>query len=204
MGLYQDRILPYLIDLSMRKRDFAAYRARVILAAEGRVLEVGMGSGLNLPLYPPRVECVIGVEPSPRLLAMAHRAMNKATVPVEFLEASAEAIPLTDKSIDTVVTTWTLCSIPDASRALLEMRRVLKPGGRLLFVEHGRSPDARVRRWQDRLTPPWKRIGGGCHLNRAIGELIKGAGFRIERLETGYMKGPKPMTFMYEGSASPL
>ncbi len=108
---------------------------------------------------------------------------------------------LDDKSVDTVVTTWTLCTIPSVTRALSEMRRVLKPGGRLLFVEHGRSPDPNVRRWQDRLTPLWKRIAGGCHLNRAISQLIEESGFRIERMDTGYMKGPKPMTFMYEGSA---
>jgi len=108
---------------------------------------------------------------------------------------------LDDKSVDTVVTTWTLCTIPSVTRALSEMRRVLKPGGRLLFVEHGRSPDPNVRRWQDRLTPLWRRIGGGCHLNRAISQLIEESGFRIERMDTGYMKGPKPMTFMYEGSA---
>lgn len=108
---------------------------------------------------------------------------------------------LDDKSVDTVVTTWTLCTIPGVTRALSEMRRVLKPGGRLLFVEHGRSPDPNVRRWQDRLTPLWKRIAGGCHLNRAISQLIEESGFRIERMDTGYMKGPKPMTFMYEGSA---
>jgi ubiquinone/menaquinone biosynthesis C-methylase UbiE len=119
------------------------------------------------------------------------------------LKGSAEAIPLESKSVDTVVTTWTLCTIPEVARALSEMRRVLKPGGRLLFVEHGRSPDPNVRCWQDRLTPLWKRIGGGCHLNRAIGQLIEESGFRIENINTGYMKGPKPMTFMYEGSARP-
>ena len=108
---------------------------------------------------------------------------------------------LDDKSVDTVVTAWTLCTIPGVTRALSEMRRVLKPSGRLLFVEHGRSPDPNVRRWQDRLTPLWRRIGGGCHLNRAISQLIEESGFRIERMDTGYMKGPKPMTFMYEGSA---
>ena len=102
-----------------------------------------------------------------------------------------------------MVTTWTLCSIPDAQRSLQEMFRVLKPGGRLLFVEHGRAPEPNVRWWQDRLTPAWKRIGGGCHLNRAIEILIEGAGFQFERIETGYLRGPRPMTFMYEGSARP-
>ena len=203
MSFYRDRVLPHLIHLSMRQRNLVAYRQRVIPAAEGRVLEIGVGSGLNLPLYTDKADHVIGLDPSPKLLEMARRACNQAARPVELVEGSAQAIPLEDKSVDTVVTTWTLCTIPDAGRALAEMRRVLRPGGRLLFVAHGRSPDPGVRRWQDRLTPVWKRIGGGCHLNRGIAELIESAGFRMERLETGYMKGPKPMTFMYEGSARP-
>jgi ubiquinone/menaquinone biosynthesis C-methylase UbiE len=203
MGFYRDQILPYLIDLSMRQQNLAAYRSRVVPAAEGRVLEIGIGSGLNLPFYSAKMEHVIGLEPSPKLLSMAQRAARSVMGPVEFVEGSAEAIPLEDGSIDTLVTTWTLCSIPDAPGSLGEMRRVLKPGGRLLFVEHGRSPDPSVRRWQDLLTPVWKRIGGGCHLNRAIGTLIEGAGFRFERIETGYMPGPRPLTFMYEGSARP-
>src|SRR5262249_25900174 len=121
--------------------------------------------------------------------------------PIELLRGSAEAIPLRDESVDTLVTTWTLCSIPDVAHALSEMRRVLKPTGRLLFVEHGRSPDENVRRWQDRLNPLWKRIGGGVHFNGEIGELIKDGGFRVKRLDPGYIKGPKQMTFMYEGAA---
>ncbi len=202
MGLYQDHILPRLIHLAMRQRNLAAYRARLIPAAQGRVLEIGIGSGLNLPYYGAAVEQIIGLDPSPKLLAMAREAARRRTsIPLELIENSAEAIPLYNRSIDTIVTTWTMCSIPDIQRALGEIRRVLKPGGRLLFVEHGRSPDPSVRRWQDRLTPVWRRVGGGCHLNRAIGELIEGAGFRIERIETGYMRGPKPMTFMYEGVA---
>jgi ubiquinone/menaquinone biosynthesis C-methylase UbiE len=203
MGFYQDRILPYLVHLSMRQRNLVPYRTRVISHAEGRVLEIGIGSGLNLPYYSTRTERVIGLDPSPKLLAMTRAAAQRAPVPVELIENSAEAIALYNGSIDTVVTTWTMCSIPDAQRALGEMRRVLKPGGHLLFVEHGRSPDLDVRRWQDRLTPVWRCVSGGCHLNRAISELIESAGFRIERIATGYMPGPKPMTFMYEGSARP-
>jgi len=203
MGLYQEQILPILINFSMRQKNLAAYRRRVVPAAQGRVLEIGIGSGLNLPFYSPTVQQVIGLDPSPKLLAMARRTERPGSGKVEFVEGSAEEIPLEDASIDTVVTTWTLCSVPDASRALGEMRRVLRPAGRLLFVEHGRAPDPSVVRWQDRLTPIWKRIGGGCHLNRAIGVLIEGAGFQFDRLETGYMRGPKPMTFMYEGSARP-
>ena len=200
MGFYQDQIVPLLINWSMRQKNLAAYRARIIPAAEGRVLEIGIGSGLNLPFYSRNVARVIGLEPSPRLLAMARQVERTGNGSVEFIEGSAEAIPLQDASVDTVVTTWTLCSIPDALRALRDMRRVLRPGGRLLFVEHGRAPDPIIW-WQDRLIPAWKRLGGGCHLNRAIGTLIEGAGFQFDRLETGYMRGPKPMTFMYDGSA---
>src|ERR1700676_2382731 len=203
MGFYQDRILPFVIHMAMRQRNLAAYRSRVVPAAEGRVLEIGVGSGLNLPFYSQKAERVIGLDPSPNLLSMARQVARSSLGPVEFVEGSAEAIPLEDTSVDTVVTTWTLCSIPDAPRSLREMRRVLKPGGRLLFVEHGRAPDASVRWWQDHLIPAWKRLGGGCHLNRAIGTLIEGAGFKFERIETGYMRGPRPMSFMYEGSARP-
>jgi ubiquinone/menaquinone biosynthesis C-methylase UbiE len=202
MGFYQDQIVPLLINLSMRQKNLVAYRDRIVPAATGRVLEIGIGSGLNLPLYSPSVQHVIGLDPSPSLLEMA-RGAQRRNLPVDFIEGSAEGIPLEKASIDTVVTTWTLCSIPDADRALREMHRVLKPAGRLLFVEHGRAPDPNVVWWQDRLTPIWKRLGGGCHLNRAIGSLIEGAGFQFERLETGYMRGPKPMAFMYEGSARP-
>jgi ubiquinone/menaquinone biosynthesis C-methylase UbiE len=201
VGFYEDRILPYLVDKAMRQERLAMYRQHLVSAAEGDVLEVGVGSGLNLPHYGEKATRIIGLDPSAKLLSMAERARKPVSLPVDLLKGSAEAIPLDAKSVDTVVTTWTLCSIPDVMRALSEMRRVLRPSGRLLFVEHGRSPDPNVRRWQDRLTPLWRRIGGGCHLNRAISQLIEESGFRIERMDTGYMKGPKPMTFMYEGSA---
>ena len=203
MSFYRDRVLPYLINLAMRNRRLLPYRERVLSAAEGRVLEIGIGSGLNLPFYPARVSEIVGLEPAPRLAAMARRASARSSFPVAFIEGSAEAIPLDHNSFDTVVTTWTLCSVPDAERALGEMHRVLKPGGRLLFAEHGRAPEAGVRKWQGRLTPLWKRITGGCHLNRPIDTLIENAGFDIEVLETGYMQGPRPMTFMYEGRARP-
>jgi ubiquinone/menaquinone biosynthesis C-methylase UbiE len=185
----------------MRQRNLTAYRSRVVPAAEGQVLEIGIGSGLNLPFYTRNVRHVIGLDPSPKLLSMARGNLRLGLRPVEFVEGSAEAIPLENGSVDTVVTTWTLCSVPNAGRTLREMSRVLKPTGRLLFVEHGRAPDPNVQWWQDRLTPIWKRLGGGCHLNRAIKVLIEDAGFRFERLDTGYMRGPKPMSFMYEGSA---
>ena len=202
MGFYADRILPHLIHMSMRQETLVVYRERVVSAATGSILEIGIGSGLNLRHYSNRADRVIGLDPSPKMLSMAERAPKPPMLSVDLMEASAETIPMESESVDTVISTWTLCTIPDVSRALAEMRRVLKPGGRLLFVEHGRSPDASVARWQDRLTPLWKCIGGGCHLNRAIGPLIESAGFRIERMNTGYMKGPRPMTFMYDGSAT--
>lgn len=202
MGFYNDIILPRLCDLAMRNTVLVPYRERTIRAASGRVLEIGLGSGRNLPFYGASVKQVVGLEPAPKLLEMASRARHEA-IPVEFVEASAEAIPLDDRSIDTVVTTWTMCSIPDVGRAVAEVRRVLKPTGKLVFVEHGRAPEARVKWWQDRLTPAWKRISGGCHLNRDIAEVIRRNGFHIEEMHTGYMNGPKPMTFMYEGQASP-
>jgi ubiquinone/menaquinone biosynthesis C-methylase UbiE len=202
MGIYADIILPRLCDLSMRNDRLRPYRERVIGAAEGRVLEIGVGSGLNLPFYGPTVREVLALEPAPKLLAMARRVPDPG-MPVSFIEASAESIPLDHQSVDTVVTTWTLCTVPEAAAAIAEMRRVLKPHGRLLFVEHGLAPDASVRWWQDRLTPIWRRLSGGCHLNRPIQSMIEGGGFHVDRVETGYMPGPKPMTFMYEGSARP-
>ena len=205
MGFYESRILPHLVHLSMRQDTFSNYRHRLVPAAYGCVLEVGVGSGLNLPLYTDAARHVIGLDPSRTLLSMAQRVPTNSGPPsMEIVQGSAEAIPLGDRSVDTVVTTWTLCTIPDVAAALDDMRRVLKPSGLLLFVEHGRSPDDKVRRWQDRLTPLWKRVGGGCHLNRPIADLIEHSGFRIEQMDTGYMTGPKAMTFMYEGRARPV
>jgi ubiquinone/menaquinone biosynthesis C-methylase UbiE len=203
MGFYHDQILPWLTHLAMRQGRLGPYRNRVVAGASGRVLEIGIGSGLNLPLYGGSAHQIIGLDPSRKLLDMASEAARTGSMPVELVEGSAEAIPIEDHAIDTVVTTWTMCSIPDIERALREMRRVLRPSGHLLLVEHGRAPEPRVRWWQDHLTPTWKRLSGGCHLNRAIEELIAGAGFQFERLDKGYMRGPKPMTFMYEGSARP-
>lgn len=203
MGFYDRWVLPRLINFAMRSGELAPYRARVLSAARGRVLEIGIGSGLNLPFYTEAVAKLYGLDPSAELLDMARRGAQAAPFPVELLAGSAETIPLPDRSIETVVMTWSLCSIPDPDRGLREMRRVLVPGGELLFVEHGLAPEPRVEAWQHRLTPAWKRIGGGCHLNRSMDRLITAAGFDIIELHKGYMNRLKPVTFMYEGRARP-
>jgi ubiquinone/menaquinone biosynthesis C-methylase UbiE len=203
MGFYQRFILPCLTHLAMSQKQLLPFREHVVGAAEGRVLEIGIGSGPNLPLYGAIVTSVIGLEPSPELLRMARPRASASAVPVSLLDASAEAIPIEAHSIDTVVTTWTLCTIPDASRALSEMRRVLRPSGALLFVEHGRAPEPGVARWQDRLDPLWSRIAGGCHLNRKMDDLITDAGFRIDALQNARLRGPRTHTFLYQGRARP-
>lgn len=203
MSLYQRYVIPNLVHLAMQQKQMMPFRHRVIGAAQGQVLEVGIGSGLNLPLYGPAVRSVIALEPSRELLRLARKRAEAASASVEFCEASAEAMPLDDRSVDTIVTTWTLCSIADAARALAEMRRVLKPTGVLLFVEHGRAPEPGVARWQDRLDPLWSRFAGGCHLNRKMDDLIAANGFRIDRLANPRLPGPRTHTFLYEGSALP-
>lgn len=203
MGFYQRHVLPHLISFAMSNKDLAVYRQRVVPAARGRVLEIGIGSGLNLPLYSGSVDWIIGLDASPELLDMARRGRDRSSRRLDLIQASAEAIALENQSADTVVMTWALCSVPDVRRALQEVRRVLKPSGELLFVEHGAAPDPRVAVWQDRLTPLWKRVAGGCHLNRNVGELLKETGFTVPDLATGYMHGPRIATFMYEGRARP-
>ena len=201
MGLYQRFVLPFLLDRAMRDPHLAACRRRTLDAAEGLVLEIGAGSGLNFPRYAEELEHVVALDPSPSLLLLAARRRGEARVPVSLLRGSAENLPFADTVFDTAVTTWTLCSVADPLTALHETRRVLKPGGTLLFVEHGLAPTDRIAAWQRRLTPCWRAIAGGCHLDRRIDALIRAAGFRIDQLDTGYMPGPKPWTFMYQGSA---
>jgi ubiquinone/menaquinone biosynthesis C-methylase UbiE len=169
------------------------------------VLEIGIGSGLNLASYHPDIENLCGVDPSAELLAKARDRVAKVGFPVRLLEASSENLPFEDRSFDTIVMTFTLCSIPDPEAALLEIRRLLKPEGALLFAEHGRALDSDVMLWQDRITPIWKRIGRGCHLNRKVDDLIQAAGFRLERLSAGYQKfAPRPFSFFCEGVARPV
>jgi ubiquinone/menaquinone biosynthesis C-methylase UbiE len=201
MNMYEKWLLPRIIDFAMRQKHLARYRAEVVGSAQGRVLEIGVGSGLNLRYYGKKVEQVVGLDPSPRLLELARQRAAKIGPPVELVLGSATAIPLADASIDTVVMTWTLCSIPDADTALREMRRVLKADGRLLFVEHGLAPERSVERWQRRLTPFWRRFSGGCHLDRKMDALMRSAGFELTQLQTEYAPGPRPMSFMYHGCA---
>ena len=167
-------------------------RQGTVSQAKGSVLEIGIGAGEDLPLYSTSVREIVKLEPSPRLLDMARAAADRSERPAELVNASAEAMPFDNSRFDTVVLTWTLCSIPDSEQAFAEMSRVLKPGDRLLFAEHGFAPEVKVQRWQGRLTPLWKRVAGGCHLNRPIAALIENAGFRIDRLDTGYMPVPAP------------
>ena len=202
MGFYERRILPRLIDFGMRSKRLAGLRERLVGEAQGRVLEIGIGSGLNLPFYRREVEVVLGIDPSPELLARARRQAAWVHFPVELCRGGAEELPLDAASVDSVVMTWTLCSVAEPARALGEIRRVLRPGGALLFLEHGQAPERSVARWQDRLTPLWRRIAGGCHLDRPVGRLIGAAGLRLVALETGYLvEGPRPFTFHYRGRA---
>jgi ubiquinone/menaquinone biosynthesis C-methylase UbiE len=202
VNFYDRWVLPPILDLVMRLTQLETFRREVVATASGRVLEVGVGSGLNFLLYGKQVETVIGIDPSPRLLAIARRRADAAGVRAELVQGSAIAIPLADSKIDTVVMTWALCSIADPLAALREIRRVLKPDGRLLFVEHGLSPEPGIERWQHRLTPIWCHVAGGCHLDRKMDDLIRSAGFDLIDLRTEYASGPRPMTYMYLGRAS--
>jgi ubiquinone/menaquinone biosynthesis C-methylase UbiE len=205
LGFYAKYVLPRIIDLGMRNKETARLRADWVPLARGEVLEVGIGSGLNLPFYSSHVQHVYGLDPSTELQQMARKRAEIAPLKIEFLSQSAEdRIPLANESIDTVLVTWTLCSIPNAPQALQQMRRVLKGSGRLIFLEHGRSPDPGVVEWQDRITPVWKHVGGGCHLNRQIDELITAAGFQIVEMKTCYLPGPRLMTYTFQGFAEPV
>jgi ubiquinone/menaquinone biosynthesis C-methylase UbiE len=203
VGLYARRILPRLLDLAMRNPWATVERERLIPRAAGVVLELGAGSGLNLRHYVAPAGRVIAVDPSPGLHRLAARRMSAARVPVDYVLGVGEALPLASASVDTAVVTWTLCSVTDPARALTEVRRVLKTDGRLLFVEHGRAPDPSVRRWQEWLTPHWRRLAGGCHLDRPIDLLIRDAGFSLPELDRRYIGHPRSMTYFYRGVAAP-
>jgi SAM-dependent methyltransferase len=205
MGFYENRILPYLLNLAMNTKATRAERQRLLGDVKGAVLEVGFGSGLNLSYYPKAVTKVVGVDPSHTSARLARKRIAASSFPVEFVGLSAEKLPVADASFDSIVSTFTLCTIPDVAAALAEMRRALKPEGQFHFVEHGHADDPRVARWQERLNGLEQKVFGGCHLNRDISALIRQAGFEIERLEHAYLKGaPKFAGFLYRGVAKRL
>ena len=201
MHLYRRYLLPHLINYAMASDEATRLRAAHVPAATGVVLEIGIGSGLNLPFYGSAVTKVFGVDPSSELLAMARPKTKGLSFPVEILQQEAHCLPLGDRSVDTAVVTWSLCSIADPAATLREVRRVLTPGGALIFVEHGLAPDAGVRKWQNRLTPIWRHVAGGCHLNRKVDDLIRQAGFEMTEISTDYIPGPRLSTYMYSGRA---
>jgi ubiquinone/menaquinone biosynthesis C-methylase UbiE len=202
MGFYADQVVPRITELAMSRRELLPIRARVAASLDGDVLEVGFGSGLNVPHYPPVVTRVRAVDPATLGRRLAAERVASSSVPVEYVGLDGQALSQESGSVDHVLATWTLCSIPDVDRALSEIRRVLRPGGLFHFVDHGRSPDRRIASWQDRLTPLQRRVAGGCHLNRPIDQLIRNSGLELIRLENYYAKGPRPFGYMFEGVAA--
>jgi len=201
MGLWEERILPHCIDFALSRPPFLQARARIAQGLRGEVLEVGFGSGLNLPYYPSEVTTIHAVDPSATGKRIARARIAACPIPLQWSGLDGQRLELPDASVDCVLSTFTFCTIPDLDLALRELRRVLKPGGGLHFLEHGRSPDASVARWQDRLDPLQARIGGGCHLNRAMPDRVRDAGFCVDGLDTYYVPGPKPFAYIFEGRA---
>lgn len=201
---YERHVLPWLVDLACGVRPVRRQRQKVVPLAQGRVLEIGIGTGLNLAHYDKaRIGQIVGLDPGLEMHPQARRRSRRAGIEVELVGLSAERIPYDDASFDTVLVTFSLCTIAEPVAALQEMRRVLKPGGRLIFCEHGLAPDASVRRWQRRLTPLWSKVAGGCHLDRDIPRLLQEAGFRVDDLQQTYLPGPRPLTYNYWGTAVP-
>ncbi len=201
-GWYERRLLPWLLDFACGIAPFSRQRQKVVPLATGRVLEIGTGTGLNFEHYDKtRVGQVVGLDPGVEMHKLAQERASAAGIAVQLIPLSAERIPFDDGQFDTVLVTYTLCTIPDPVAALKEMRRVLKPSGRLIFCEHGLARDASVRAWQHRLTPAWSRMAGGCHLDRDIPALLQQAGFRFLDLQTGYLPGPRPFAYNFWGVA---
>jgi ubiquinone/menaquinone biosynthesis C-methylase UbiE len=201
MGFYQKYILPRIVNRMLSTSDCLEQRQRVTQGLRGNVLEIGFGSGLNLPCYPDEVTKLYAVDPDLTGRKMAAARLAACRIPVEFTGLDGQKLPLESDSMDAVLSTWTLCTIPDLPKALSEISRVLKPAGRLHFLEHGLSPDAKVARWQNRLNGLQQIIGGGCNLNRKIDDLLRDSGYEIIEAENFYMKGPKIGTYMYKGVA---
>lgn len=203
MSIYHTHILPYLINKLCATPPVMAYRKKIVPNATGRVLEIGIGSGINLPLYDAsKVSSIVGLDPSPGMERQAQKNLARTDIPVEWLPHPAEAIPLPDSSVDSITLTFTLCTIPDWQTALSEMKRVLAPEGKIHFCEHGHSPDNSVARWQDRINPFWRPCAGGCNLNRPIVQMMEQAGLQV-KYQTEYMRGvPKFVGYIYYGEAT--
>lgn len=203
MGLYSQWIFPRLCDWVMRQQRLSRLRRELLSGVQGEVLEIGFGSGLNLPHYPERVRKITAVDPNPGMNAVAQKRINASSIGVAHRILSAERMPLGDATFDSVVSTWTLCSIPNVDQALKEIVRVLKPGGKFFFLEHGRSDEPAVQKWQDRLTPLNKKLADGCHLNRDMKGIIERSGLKIIALNRFYLeKGPKVAAYFYQGVAA--
>jgi SAM-dependent methyltransferase len=202
VGVYESQILPRCINLIMAGADLGRLRTRVASGLSGDVLEIGFGSGRNVPYYPPGLTHVWAVDPATAGRKLAAKRVAASPVPIEYVGLDAQTLPLDDQSVDHVLSTWTLCTIPDVSTALAEVRRVLRPGGALHFIEHGLAPDAKMARRQARRNPLNRRVFGGCHLNRPIDRLVSGAGFEVTRLSTYYHRRPAADSYTYEGVAT--
>ena len=204
MGFYEKHVLPHVINCACGSKPISYQRKKVVPLAEGKVLEIGIGTGLNLPYYDAaKVEKVIGLDPSETSWKLAGERARELSFPVEFIGLPGEQIPLDDRSVDTVLVTFSLCTIPDPVKALHGMRRVLKPGGKLIFCEHGAAPDADVLKWQNRVNPFWRTLFGGCNLNRRIPEVVEAGGFRIADLQSMYLPStPRIAGFNYWGVAA--
>ena len=202
MGLYRDQVLPRVTNVLLSNGEFGKIRERVVAGVSGVVLEVGFGSGLNVPYYTSGVERVIAVDPATVGRKLAAKRVAESHVAIEYLDLDGGTLPLDNESVYHVVITWTLCTVPDVADTLREMHRALRPGGQLHFAEHGRSPDPAVAKWQDRLNPLQRHWAGGCNLNRPIDRLVQEAGFQMARLENFYAKGPRPTSYMFEGVAT--
>lgn len=203
MGFYDKYMLPKLVHFTCGQNPSMRQREKVVPLAVGRVLEIGIGSGLNIPFYDThKVEHLWGLDPSAEMWSIAQKNAEQHHIEAEFLQSGAESIPLDSNSADTVIMTYTMCTIPGIHSALDEIKRVLKSGGKLIFCEHGKAPDKNIQRWQNHLNPIWKKFSGGCNLNRPIPELLEQSGFKSGDMQTMYLPGWRPATFNYWGTAS--
>jgi ubiquinone/menaquinone biosynthesis C-methylase UbiE len=202
MGFYREQVLPRVVDKACGVSEFDDWRARATEGLTGRVVEIGFGSGLNLPHYPTDVDLVLAVEPAAVARKLAEKRVAASPVPVEHVGLDGQELPLEDGSCDAALCTFTLCTVPDPSQALAEVRRVLRPGGEFHFLEHGLSPDPGVARWQYRMDPLQRRLFDGCHLSRDVVALVEAAGFQVTRREQRYVRGPKPWNFITVGVAA--